>query len=247
MQEEISLKELYQIAKKHIFTLLSATLAGVLVSVLFMMFFVTPQYSSQAQLLVNQQQGTETATAIQYNEIQSNIQLINTYRDIITGHSVLSQVSENLGGSYTPGELRGAISVTQPQNSQAFYITATMETAEEAQAVVSQVVSTFESTVREVYGEEKTSIFVLSPASFNPNKVSPSLVMYALIGAVIGLALSVVAILVIELMDTTIKDNDFLAQQGLINLGQIYELSAKELKGSRLGSGQSKSRMRERV
>lgn len=247
MQEEISLKELYQIAKKHIFTLLSATLAGVLVSVLFMMFFVTPQYSSQAQLLVNQQQGTETATAIQYNEIQSNIQLINTYRDIITGHSVLSQVAENLGGSYTPGELREAISVTQPQNSQAFYITATMETAEEAQAVVSQVVSTFESTVREVYGAEKTSIFVLSPASFNPNKVSPSLVMYALIGAVIGLALSVVAILVIELMDTTIKDNDFLAQQGLINLGQIYELSAKELKGSRLGSGQSQSRMRERV
>lgn len=245
MQEEISLKELYQIAKKHIFTLLSATIAGVLVSVLVMMFFVTPQYSSQAQLLVNQQQATETA--IQYNEIQSNIQLINTYRDIITGHSVLSQVSENLGGNYTPGQLRDAISVTQPQNSQAFYITTTMETPEEAQAVVSEVVSTFESTVSEVYGAEKTSIFVLSPASFNPNKVSPSLVMYALIGAVIGLALSVVAILVIELMDTTIKDNDFLAQQGLINLGQIYELSAKELKGSRLGSFQSEGRMRERV
>lgn len=245
MQEEISLKELYQIAKKHIFTLLLATLAGVLVSVLVMMFFVTPQYSSQAQLLVNQQQATQAP--IQYNEIQSNIQLINTYRDIITGHSVLSQVSESLDGNYSPNILREAISVTQSQNSQAFYVTATMETAEEAQMVVSEVVSTFESTVNEVYGAENASIFVLSPASFNPNKVSPSLIMYALIGAVIGLALSVVAILVIELMDTTIKDDDFLAQQGMINLGQIYELSAKELKGSRLGSVQSDGRMRERV
>lgn len=245
MQEEISLKELYRIAKKHIFTLLLATLAGVLVSVLVMMFFVTPQYSSQAQLLVNQQQATQAP--IQYNEIQSNIQLINTYRDIITGHSVLSQVSESLDGNYSPNILREAISVTQSQNSQAFYVTATMETAEEAQMVVSEVVSTFESTVNEVYGAENASIFVLSPASFNPNKVSPSLIMYALIGAVIGLALSVVAILVIELMDTTIKDDDFLAQQGMINLGQIYELSAKELKGSRLGSVQSDDRMRERV
>lgn len=245
MQEEISLKKLYQIAKKHIFTLLLATLAGVLVSVLVMMFFVTPQYSSQAQLLVNQQQATQAP--IQYNEIQSNIQLINTYRDIITGHSVLSQVSESLDGNYSPNILREAISVTQSQNSQAFYVTATMETAEEAQMVVSEVVSTFESTVNEVYGAENASIFVLSPASFNPNKVSPSLIMYALIGAVIGLALSVFAILVIELMDTTIKDDDFLAQQGMINLGQIYELSAKELKGSRLGSVQSDGRMRERV
>ena len=246
MQEEISLKELYQIAKKHLFTLLSAVLVGVLVSVLVMMFFVTPKYSSQAQLLVNQQQATQAP--IQYNEIQSNIQLINTYRDIITGHSVLSQVSENLGGNYQPGTLREAISVTQSQNSQAFYVTATMETPEEAQAVVSEVVSTFESTVSQVYGADNTSIFVLSPASFNPSRVSPSLIMFALIGAVIGLAISVVVILVIELMDTTIKDDDFLAQQGLINLGHVYELSAKELKGSRLSAGQqSQSRMRERV
>ena len=48
-------------------------------------------------------------------------------------------------------------------------------------------------------------------------------------------------------MDTTVKEDDYLAQLGLINLGHVYELSTKELKQTRLSSEQGKSRTRERI
>lgn len=244
MEEEISLKELYQIVKKHFFTIVISTIVGVLVAALAMMFLVTPKYNSEAQLLVNQQTSQQN---IQVSEIQSNIQMINTYRDIITGQSVLSRVNENLGNQYTIGELRSAISVVQQQNSQAFRVTATMETAEDAQLVLNELVATFEATIGEIYGNAEASIFVLSPATFNPNRVSPRLIMFVLIGAVIGLAISMLVILIMELMDTTVKEDDFLTQIGLINLGHVYELSSKELTQSRLTNGQSQRRVRERV
>ena len=76
MEEEISLKELYQIIKKHFFTIVIAIVLGIIMSVLMMMFFMTLKYNSQAQLLVNQQ-GEVTQTTIQTNEIQANIQLPN--------------------------------------------------------------------------------------------------------------------------------------------------------------------------
>ena len=244
MEEEISLKELYQIVKKHFLTILISMIVGVLVSVLAMMFLVTPKYNSEAQLLVNQQSSQQN---IQVSEIQSNIQMINTYRDIITGQSVLSTVNENLGGQYTITQLRDAITVDQGQNSQAFKVTAVMETAEDAQLVLNELVTTFETTIGEIYGDVEASIFVLSPATFNSNRVSPKLIIFILIGAIIGLAISILIILIIELMDTTVKEDDFLVQLGLINLGHVYELTNKELKQSRLSAGQEQRRARERV
>lgn len=217
---------------------------GVIIAVLAMMFLVTPKYNSEAQLLVNQQ---PTQQNIQASEIQTNIQMINTYRDIITGHSLLSSVNEKLGNRYTIGELSSAISVEQGQNSQAFKISATMETAEEAQTVLNELIEIFENTIDEFYGDVGARIFVLSPATYNPNRVSPKLIIFILLGGIIGLAFSVIIILVIELMDTTVKEDDYLAQLGLINLGHVYELSTKELKQTRLSSEQGKSRTRERI
>lgn len=244
MEEEISLKEFYQIVKKHLLTIIIATVLGIIVSVLMMMFFITPKYNSEAQLLVNQQ-GEVNQTTIQNNEIQANIQLINTYSDIITGHSILSQVNNNLKTDYSIDTLSNAINVGQSSNSQAFNLTVTMETPEDAQKVLNETINVFEATIQEVY--DVASILVLSPATFNPKKVSPSLTLFILIGAVIGLAISILIILIIELMDTTVKEDDFLVQLGLINLGHVYELSNKELKQSRLDGSQRQQNVRERV
>lgn len=244
MEEEISLKELYQILKKHFFTIVTAILIGTVVSVMVMIFFVTPKYSSEAQLLVNQQ-GDANQSTIQNNEIQANIQLINTYSDILTGHSVLKQVNENLNNMYSVSTLNNAVSVNQSQNSQAFNVRVVMETAEEAQMILNEIINVFETTVQEVYKNNVTSIYVLSPASYNSNRVSPSLTMYILLGAMLGLVFSLLIVLIIELMDTTVKDEEFITQQGIISLGRIYELSPKELKQTRLIN--NKNNLRERI
>ena len=220
-------------------------MVGILVSVLIMIGLVTPKYNSEAQLLVNQQTNQQN---IQVSEIQSNIQMINTYRDIITGHSVLRKVNENLDNKFTIDQLTDSIKVEQGQNSQAFKITATMETPEEAQLILNELISTFESTISEIYEGVDASIFVLSPATYNENRVSPKLIVFILLGAVIGLAISVLIILIVELMDTTIKDDDYLVQIGLITLGHVYELSNKELKQTRLSTAKEKNNFgRERV
>lgn len=244
MEKEISLKDLYQIVKKHFLTIMIAIVLGIIVSVFVMMFFITPKYNSEAQLLVNQQ-GDTTQTSIQNNEIQANIQLINTYSDIITGHSILTQVNKNLGSNYPVKTLSDAIKVGQSTNSQAFNLTVTMETPEEAQLVLNEIINIFEATVREVY--DVASILVLSPATYNPNKVSPKLTMFILIGAIMGLAISLLIVTILELMDTTIKEDEFLVQLGLINLGYVYELTNKELKQTRLSASQGQSGTRERI
>lgn len=231
MEQEISLLDLWNLFRKYFVRIAGMTIIGATLAVAFMILFVDRQYESEAQLLVNQSSNQETA--LQYNEIQSNVFLINTYTDIIQGDAVLTAVNESLGNHFTIGELRNAISVTQSQNSQAFYISATMESPTDAQNIVNSVITEFENTLLEFYGDDVSGIYVMSSASYNPNPVSPSLIMYALIGGMLGFIIMVGIALIQELMDNRVKAAEDLTNMGMIRLGEINELTPAQVKKNR--------------
>ena len=231
MEQEISLLDLWNLFRKYFVRIAGMTIIGAALAVAFMLLFVDRKYESEAQLLVNQSSNQETA--LQYNEIQSNVFLINTYTDIIQGDAVLTAVNESLGNHFTIGELRNAISVEQSQNSQAFYISATMESPTDAQNVVNSVITEFENTLLEFYGDDVSGIYVMSSASYNPNPVSPSLIMYALIGGMLGFIIMVGIALIQELMDNRVKSAEDLTNMGMIRLGEINELTPAQVKKNR--------------
>lgn len=245
MEQEISLLDLWNLFRKYFVRIAGMTIIGAALAVVFMLLFVDRQYESEAQLLVNQSSNQETA--LQYNEIQSNVFLINTYTDIIQGDAVLTAVNESLGNHFTIGELRNTISVEQSQNSQAFYISATMESPTDAQNVVNSVITEFENTLLEFYGDDVTGIYVMSSASYNPNPVSPSIIMYALIGGMLGFIIMAGIALIKELMDTRVKSVDDLTNMGLIRLGEINELTNAQVKKNRYRIESDNTPLRRRV
>ena len=245
MEQEISLLDLWNLFRKYFVRIAGMTIIGAALAVAFMLLFVDRKYESEAQLLVNQSSGQETA--MQYSELQSNVYLINTYTDIIQGDAVLTAVNESLGNHFTIGELRDAISVTQSQNSQAFYITATMESPVDAQNIVNSIITEFENTLMAFYGDDVTGIYVMSSASYNPNPVSPSIIIYALIGGMLGFIIMAGVALIKELMDTRVKSVDDLTNMGLIRLGEINELTNAQVKKNRYRIESDNTPLRRRV
>lgn len=232
MEKEISILDIRIFVRKYTMRIVGVTVIGVILSVIFMMLFVDRQYKSEAQLLVNQSNASETA--IQYNDIQTNVNLVNTYKDIIRGNAVLEQVNANLGNVFTVIQLREAISVEQSENSQAFYISAIMESPTDAQNVVNNVITVFEDTLLDVYGEDVSSIYVMSQASYNPMQVSPNIFLYGLIGGMTGFILLVGIALVQESLDTRIKSVEDLTNMGLIHLTELNELTDTQIRNNRL-------------
>ena len=58
-------------------------------------FLITPQYTSTTQILVNRKtDSSQAATA--YTEQQADVQMISTYKDLITNQVVLKQASKDL-------------------------------------------------------------------------------------------------------------------------------------------------------
>ncbi|WP_071131756.1 YveK family protein [Enterococcus timonensis] len=228
MEETISLGEIFGILKKRLGLILIMTVVGTLLAGFLTFFIITPKYSSEAQLIVTLPQSEQTSV----NDVNANLMMLNTYKDLIKGNAVLSEVQtraeaeNNFKGSV--GTLNGMINVTQSQNSQMFSIVATSDNAYEAEAIANITAAVFQEKVIEILKVDKVS--VISDAEANLTPVSPNKKLNIAIGLVLGLMIGVGIAFLIELLDKTVKDNRFIQDElGLVILGSVQEMTAKEL------------------
>lgn len=122
-----------------------------------------------------------------------------------------------------------------------------MESPVDAQNIVNSAITEFENTLMTFYGDDVTGIYVMSSASYNPNPVSPSIIMYALIGGMLGFIIMAGIALIKELMDTRVKSVDDLTNMGLIRLGEINELTNAQVKKDRYRIESDNTPLRRRV
>lgn len=241
MQQEISVKEVVGLAKKYFLGAVIMMILGAAVSIIGMNMFVAPKYQSESQLLVNQQ-NQQNDKAMNYSEIQSNVYLINTYKDIITGQQLLSEVSERIGGAYSVGQIRGSINVSQSNNSQVFSVKVTLDNPENAQTVLSEIIRLFEQKLPQIFQTNVNSIYVVQPATLNATPVSPKLTTFAAIGLVVGLLLVVGYAFLNEVTDNTVKNDEFLQALGVTKLGAISRISVRDAKEAQTSIKQARRR-----
>lgn len=234
MGEESGIEKLFNIIVKYLPLMIISMSVGAGLSLLAMNYFVPEEFNSRAQLLVIQDKVEDEEKQFVNNEVQSNIQLINTYQDVIMSYATLEQVANNLGRPFDYEALQEAIFVEQTPNSQAFYVYGTTSTPQGAQALVNEVVKVFDQRMNEINEDQPVRIDIISDATLNLQPVSPSSVLFLILGAATGLVLSVLIILIRELGDNTIKDSAYLTDRGVTNIGHIYEMTNREIKKTRL-------------
>ena len=95
MDNVIDLRRLWLIVRRNVWLMI---LSGILFSGISFgvaKFVIPPMYSASADLLVNRQHD-DTQQGLQYNDQQADVQIINTYKDIITRPIVLNAVAKKL-------------------------------------------------------------------------------------------------------------------------------------------------------
>lgn len=227
MEEEISLSELFSMLKKRVSLIISLSLIGLIVAAGFTFFIATPQYKATTQILVNRT--TESAEGLQLNDINSNVQMINTYKDIIKGPVILNEVRENLKTNLTTIELSEKIEITTQENSQVFSLTVIDEIPYEASEIANAVATTFQNEIGNIMNVENVTI--ISEAVPITTQISPNNLLNLAIGLIIGLFLGIGIAFLLEYLDSSIKDERFITESlGWSILGSVSEMSNDELK-----------------
>ena len=261
----IDLHRLMMLCRKHIKMLIIWTLLAGILGYVVAQFVVVPKYTATTEILVNQKhESNDNGQA--YNNQQADIQMINTYKDIITNQVILSKASKQLknpvhvikpaqkavyrtnadgtrrlikeaqpavvergGKSYnlSTADLKKAISVQTQQNSQVFSLQVKTDDPQESAVVANTVANVFKQQIKKIMSVNNVTI--VSRASTPDEPSFPNKKLFALAGAVLGLILSFLYILIGDLMDTSVHGDDYLTNElGLTNLGHVNHIEMSQ-------------------
>lgn len=226
MEEEINLIELFNIIKKRVGLIINLTLIGLLVVAFYTFFIATPEYSSTTQLLVNRSQQTDM---IQRADIDTNVQLINTYKDIIKGPVILDTVREDLNLELSHSQLSNKITISNEQNSQVFSIRVNDTNPNEAARIANTTASVFQENLNDIMNVDNVTVISQAEPIINP--ISPNHTLNLAIGVVLAVMIGVGLAFLLEFLDNTVKDEKFIVEElGWTSLGRVSEMSVDELK-----------------
>ncbi|MBS4178116.1 YveK family protein [Lederbergia citrea] len=203
MEETISLRELMQTLRKRMNLIVLITLAAVVISGAVSFFVLTPIYQSSTQLLVNQAKNEQPL----YNpgEIQTNLQLINTYNVIMKSPAILDKVIDNLNLDVTVSQLNEKITVQSEKDSQVVNITVQDPNPHKAAEIANQVAKVFQTEISNIMNVDNVSILAQAEVGENASPVKPQPVLNIAIAFVVGLMAGVGIAFLLEYLDNTIK------------------------------------------
>jgi len=201
MEEAFELQELFQIFKKHTWLIIVLVLVGGLISGLFTHFFVTPTYQASTQLVLVPRGNEETP--LTQGEISANLQMINTFNEVIVSPLVLDQVIEILALQSTASELRSSMNARNSSNSQVITLTVLNSDPELARDIANASVEIFKEEI--LYNFNLDNLMILAPALTPHFPISPRLTVNISIGFVAGIMIAIFLVFLLEFVDKTVK------------------------------------------
>lgn len=225
MEETISLKELFLTLKKRLSLIIIITAIATATSGIVSYFLLTPIFQSSTQILVNQTKNEEQLYN-NYNEVQTNLQLINTYNVVIKSPAILDKVIEKEKLEMTSGVLNELVTVASEQDSQVVNITVQNEDPKKAADIANSIATTFQEEIPKIMNVDNVNILTKAQVGENPSPIKPQPVLNMAIAFVVGLMAGVGLAFLLEYLDNTIKtEQDIEKQLGLPVLGAITTIN----------------------
>lgn len=227
MEEEYDISELLTVLKKNIVMIISLGLLGLILSSVYTLFIVTPQYDASTQLLVNEK--NSEGSSIEATDITKNLQMISTYTELIKGPAILNGVQEALETDLKTNQLADKISITSPEGALVFLVTVTDSDPYKAAEIANAVAGTFQNEIGTIMNSVD-NVAITYKAIPNVNPISPNIPLNLIIGLLVGGMFGIGISFIREFMDKTIKDSATVYQiANWNNLGEIHEISDEEL------------------
>ncbi|MGG0750473.1 Wzz/FepE/Etk N-terminal domain-containing protein [Priestia megaterium] len=233
MEEAIDLRQLMGTLKKRFWLIALITIIAATVSGVVSFFVLTPVYEARTQILVNQAKSKEQF----YNsaELQTNVQLIQTYNDIIKSPAILGKVTKQLDLGMTPKQLSNQIQVTNSQDSQVAHIVVQDTNARLAVNIANKTAAVFKKEVPKIMSIDNVSVLAKAELNESLSPIKPQPLMNIAIAIVVGLMIGVGLSFLLEYLDNTIKDEQDVEHiMELPVLAVISTIDEDELKGTSL-------------
>ncbi len=218
--QEMDIRLIFSVLLARIKWIVASVAVGVLLFASYAYFFVPEQYTSSSLLYIRNMSSDTQANMATASNLSAAEYLANTYAVVMKTEPVLNKAYVRLGGVVSEDELKSMVSSSLMEDTTLLQVFAKHGDPETARLACSAMAYAIADIFPTVTGEVASAKVVEDATA--AVQTSPNVMRSALIGALIGLVVSVAVILLREFLDNTIRDKESLqAQIDVPVLGEI--------------------------
>lgn len=228
MEEEIDLKEIFDIFWAKKLWIILAGVIGLILAVVYTEFIVTPKYSSYVTLPLTKSSSDNNMVTqeIASSDLTLNQNLISRYKQIIKSKAIINKVIVDLNLSMDYIQLSKKIEVESASNTDIMKVTVTTDNAQLSADIVNYLAQVFEEKVIDIYGIKNTYILDVGEVDLEPVNISwiKNIVIFGMIAVVFAM----IIIFIMYFFDTTIKNKSDAEKLLNIPVLAVIPITAKE-------------------
>ena len=232
---EVNLLDLFHYLKKRVWIVVAALLVFAILGAVYTTFFVRDEYTAKTRMYVLNRSSEAGLSSVDYSI--SNY-MIKDYEVLITGENVTREVIDRLHLNMSVSALASKISVSAIENTRVLQIVVVDNDAKRAADIANCVREISSTQIKEIMDVDAVSL--VYEAEIPTGKSNPNMRKNMAIAAALGAALAVCILVVVYMMDDTIRtDEDVTRFLGLDTLG-VIPMSSELENASNVGAGGNK-------
>lgn len=228
--EELDLKELLTLFWNKKIKILLIVAIFMLIGVIYTIGFVTPMYTSSTTLVL----ANTASDKITTSDITLNSNLVATYSELAKSKKVVTKVISNLGIDVDVERVRKNITVTSRKNTEVIEISVSNEYATNAAKIANEIAKVFSEEVADIYNINNIHVVDKAEVDDIPSNVNhlKDIIMFIFI----GLVAAMLYVIILNMLDTTIKTAEEVEKQFkipvLVSI-PLYSFDVEKAKGGR--------------
>ncbi len=230
-EREINIFRLLQILWKRVWLIVIVTMIFGIVAYFYSACFIAPTYRSYFTAYVNNRsEGTEEGITTTTSDLSVSAKLTYLYESIIVSRSVLMDAAELCDVNYSYKTLQSIVRTSVDTDSSLITVYVSDTDPVRATQLAEAIAAVAPGHVERM--RDGSSMRILDAPVQPTQKSAPSNTNNAIKGALIGLALSVIFVIVVDIINDKVRDAEELEyRHGIIVIGVIPELSAADSAG----------------
>jgi len=229
---ELDLRDYMRIIGKRIWMIVAIVLIVTVATAIASYYYIQPVYEASTKLIVNKSDDQTLNSQVDLNSINTNISLINTYKEIIKTPAIMDKVLAAYPQFHlTSDELSKKVSVSSVNNTQVMTLAVQDRSYTLAAQIVNAVSVVFKEQIPLIMKVDNVSLLNQASMTDVPLPVKPNKKLNIALGFIVSLMVSIGIVFLLEYMDDTLKTEADVEQYlGLATLGMISKMKTEDLR-----------------
>ena len=219
-EKEINLLEILgAVWQRKVVLILLAIIIGALAFVK-VNYFTEDLYTSRGTLYVSNISSDVDTSKLSSSDITSSRELSETYKEILNTRSFLNEVATVVGGEYSWAEIKSMLTISSVNETELLSISVVSKDPKDSYAIAQAILEKAPGKLISVFSSGQVT--VVDEAVFEKNPVDKGAVKYTILGALAGIVLGVIIVLLFHFFDNKVHKGDDVAKRYSVSiLGEL--------------------------